>query len=67
MQAVVQIGVIALVLALVYTGFLFASAQGNEEKIKTARHALFWVVIGGLILLGAETIALIVDATAKAL
>lgn len=67
LHAVVQIGAVFLVLALVWVGFKFTQAQGNEEKIKEARHALFWVVIGGLILLGAELIAQIVAATAEQL
>jgi membrane protease YdiL (CAAX protease family) len=67
LQAIVQIGAVFLVLALVYVGFKFTQAQGKEEKIKEARHALFWIVIGGLILLGAEFIAQIVAATAEQL
>lgn len=67
MQAIVQIGAVFLVLALIYVGFLFTTAQGNEEKIKTARHALFWTVIGGLVLLGAEVIAQVVARTAAEL
>ncbi len=65
--AVVQIGSIFLVLALVWVGFLFVFAQGNEEKIKTARQALFWTIIGGLVLLGAQAISMVIQATAEAL
>jgi hypothetical protein len=67
LHAVVQIGSIILVLALVYTGFLFVAAQGNQEKISAARSALMWTVIGGLILLGAEAIGLVIQATGKTL
>jgi len=63
--AVVQIGSIILVLALVYVGFLFVVAQGNEEKIRDARSALLWTVIGGLILLGASAIGLVIESTAN--
>lgn len=62
--AIVQLAAIGLVLMLVWVGFLFVQAQGKEEKIKAARHTLYWVVIGGLILLGAQTISLIIEATA---
>lgn len=61
--AVVTIGSIVLVLALVYTGFLFVAAQGNEEKIRSAKGALMWTVIGGLILLGAQTIGMVIETT----
>ena len=67
LQAIVQVGAIFLVLTLVWVGVLFTQAQGNEEKIKNARQALFWTVIGGLILLGAESLALIISSTAAAL
>jgi hypothetical protein len=63
LAAVVKIGGIVLVLALVYVGFLFVAAQGNEEKIRNARSALMWTVIGGLILLGATAISAVITAT----
>ena len=65
--AVVKIGGVLLVLALVWVGFLFVAAQGSEEKIRDARSALVWTVVGGLILLGAQAISLAVQATAAAL
>jgi len=66
-DAVVQIGAIILVLAIIYVGFKFVAAQGNEEKIKEARAALVWTVIGGLILLGAEAISLVISETVEGL
>lgn len=65
--ALVYIGTIALVLAFVWTGVLFVMAQGAEEKIKDARRTLMWTLIGGLILLGAQGIAVIINATASTL
>jgi hypothetical protein len=67
LRAVVEIGTIILVLALVYVGFLFVVAQGNEEKIRNARSALLWTVVGGLILLGATAIKAVIEATVKTL
>ena len=67
LRGVVRLGSIILVLALVYTGFLFVVAQGNQEKISGARSALMWTVIGGLVLLGAEAIGLVISATVKTL
>ncbi len=52
---------------LVYVGFLFVAAQGNEEKIRSARSALVWTLIGGLILLGATAISKVIQATANTL
>ncbi|HRH24146.1 MAG TPA: pilin [Candidatus Paceibacterota bacterium] len=63
LKGIVQLGSILLVLALVYVGFLFVAAQGAEEKIRDARNALLWTVIGGLILLGATAISEVITAT----
>lgn len=65
--AVVQLGTIVLTLALIYVGFLFVKAQGKEEEIKNARNALMWTVIGGLVLLGAQTIGMVIASTVKSL
>lgn len=67
LDAVVQLGTILLTFAIVYVGFKFVAAQGNEEEIRSARTALMWTVIGGLVLLGAKTIGLVISATVKGL
>lgn len=67
LKAVVELGSLLLVFMLVYVGFLFVVAQGNEEKIRSAREALVWTVVGGLILLGAEAISLVIQSTAASL
>lgn len=67
LDAIVQIGTIVLTLAIVYVGFMFVRAQGNEEGIRTARSALMWTVIGGLVLLGAKTIGLVISSTVNTL
>ena len=64
---VVQIGTIILTMMLVYVGFLFVVAQGNPEKLQSAKSALVWTVIGGLVLLGATTIQLVIEGTVKSI
>jgi TrbC/VIRB2 pilin len=54
---VTQIGTIAIVVMVVYDGYLFVVARGNETKISEARQALLYTIIGALILLGAQAIA----------
>lgn len=61
------IGPIVIILMLVYVGFLFVTAQGNETQITKAKEALMWTIVGGLILLGAKAIALGIGATVQAL
>ena len=60
---VVTLGTIFLIFMMVYVGFLFVAARGNEEKIRSAREALIWTVIGGLILIGAQAISLVIQTT----
>ncbi len=67
LKFVVQIGSIVVILMLVYVGFLFVTARGNEGKITEARRALLWTVVGALILLGAQAIAMGIQATVQAL
>lgn len=64
---VVKIGTVFLTFMLVYVGFLFVSAQGNNEKLSTARSALLWTVVGGLLLLGAQAISMAISATVQSL
>ena len=67
LRAIVTLGSIVLTLAIIYVGFLFVKAQGNAEQISAARSALLWTVIGGLILLGAETVGLVIENTVESL
>ena len=60
---VMPIGGVVATLAIVYSGFLFVTAQGNPEKLTQARSAFFWAVVGGLILLGSWAIAAGIRAT----
>lgn len=67
LRAVVRIVGVLLVLAFVFIGFQFVAAQGNTEALSKARQNLMWTAIGAAILLGAEGIALVIEATARSL
>lgn len=67
LDGIINIGVVVITIMLVYCGFLFVVAQGNEEKIRDARSALLWTIIGALILLGAKSIQLVISATVDTL
>ncbi len=56
-----------VVLVIIYTGFLFVTAQGNPQKIQKARSALVWAVIGALIILGAQAFSIMISATVTSL
>lgn len=53
----VKIAIPILVLFMVYSGFKFVEAQGNEEKLKKAKQNFLYVIIGAFLILGAWTIA----------
>ncbi len=49
------VGVIALA-ALVYAGFLYLTAAGNEDQTKKAKNIIIWVVIGIIVIFSAYAI-----------
>lgn len=67
LDLVIQIGSVVVILMLVYVGFLFVVARGNDSKLTEAKKALLWTVVGALILLGASAIAKGIQATVQAL
>lgn len=64
---VIKIGSIVVILMLVFTGYKFVAAQGEPGKITEAREMLLWTVVGALILLGSQAIALGIEKTVQAL
>ena len=63
LRAVIFIGFPIVVLFIVYSGFLFITAQGNEEKIKTAKNTFYYTIIGVAIFLGSWVLAKLVEST----
>lgn len=60
---VLPIGAVAVVIAIIYSGFLFVTAQGNTAKLETAKKAFLWTAIGTIVLLGAWVIAQVIQNT----
>lgn len=67
LEGVIKIGMPIIVLAIIYSGFLFVSAQGNTEKLSEAKRSLLYTLIGAAILLGSWAIAQLITDTVKAL
>lgn len=63
LSAIVQIAIPFLVLAVMWVGFLFVAARGNPNKLADARQALFYTLLGALIILGAQTLSVILSGT----
>ncbi|MES2416250.1 MAG: hypothetical protein V4504_00955 [Patescibacteria group bacterium] len=67
LAGVLKIGIPIIALAIIYSGFLFVSARGNSEKLKTAKDALLYTCIGAAILLGSWALAQLISETILAL
>jgi len=50
-------------IAIIYSGFLFVTAQGNSEKLTKAKKALLYTIIGAALLLGSYVIATAIGKT----
>jgi hypothetical protein len=64
---IIRAGIPLVILALIYSGFLFVEAQGNPNKLITAKKTLLWTVVGSAVLLGAWTIVTILVNTVGAI
>ena len=60
---VLPIGSVVIVIFIIYSGFLFVTARGNESQLEKAKHILLYVVIGTAILLGSVAIAAAIKGT----
>lgn len=67
LQGALKIGVPIVALAIIYSGFLFVFAMGNPEKLKKAKDALLYTLIGAAILLGSWAIATLIVTTVRGL
>lgn len=57
------IGGVIAVLAFIYSGFLYVSAQGNAAQISKAHNALLYSAIGTALLLGAWVVSEVITGT----
>lgn len=64
---VIKIGIPLIAIAIIYSGFLFVTAQGKPGDIETAKRAFMYTLIGGAILLGAWAIAQLISDTVLSL
>ena len=67
LEFVVKVGTVIAVFAVIYSGFKFITAQGNDSKITEAKSIFFWTIIGALILIGAQVLSVVICNTANGL
>lgn len=49
---------------IIYSGFLFVFAQGNQEKLSRAKENFLWVILGSCLILGSWMFAELLASTA---
>ena len=64
---IMPIAAVFVVVWIIYAGFTYVTAQGNETKIKAAHQRLLWSLVGAVILLGAAGISAVVQNTVNGL
>lgn len=64
---VLPIGAVIAVLAFIWTGFMYVKAQGKPGEIEKANKSLLYTSVGTAILLGAWTIAELINGTVNQL
>ncbi len=64
---VLAIGIPVAAVFIIYAGFLFVTARGSEEQIKTAKTTLYWAIIGTALVVGAKVIATALQTTIQSL
>ena len=56
-SVVTYMAIPVIILALMYAGFMFITARGNWDKIRTATYNVSYVILGAALILGAYMIA----------
>lgn len=67
LKALALIALPIITLFFVISGFLFLTAQGNQEQLKKAKLNFLYVVIGAVLILGAWIIATLIAGTVSQL
>lgn len=58
-----QIGGVIIILGIIYSGFLFVTARGNQDELTKAKKAITYTVIGAIIVLGAWSFSVAIKNT----
>lgn len=65
LKAIVMVAMPIISLAIVYSGFLFVSAAGNQNELAIAKRSFFYVMTGAVLILGAWVLANLIGDTAQ--
>ena len=67
LQVVIIFAVPIIVFFVIYSGFLYVTAQGKPDQITKATKAFTWTIIGALIVLGAQILLIVITNTVNSL
>lgn len=56
-----------IVFFIIYAGFLYVTARGNQDTITQAHRALLYALIGGVLILGAKVLIEVIQGTVNAI
>jgi hypothetical protein len=66
LNMVIVISIPIVVFFIIYSGFLYVTAQGTPEKLQNANRSLMYAIIGGVVIVGSVVILEIVQNTVNA-
>lgn len=66
-EGIAQVGYYVVVLFVIYSGFKFVKARGNDKELADAKQTFLYTVIGAAILLGATLLANVISGTVEEL
>lgn len=64
---IVKIGIPVATIFIIWSGFLFLTAQGDEAQLTKAKKAFIWSCIGTAVLLGAWLLGVAINATIQSI
>ena len=67
LKVLVMVALPIISLFIVYSGFMFVIARGNEGMLNEAKKNFFYVILGSILVLGAWVIATLIGGTAAQL
>ncbi|MDH5442189.1 MAG: pilin [Candidatus Nomurabacteria bacterium] len=62
-DSLLVVGVPIVVLGLLYAGFLYVYARGDKTRLETAKKTLISVIVGAILILGAQVFARLIKET----
>lgn len=55
-----------IVFMIIYAGFLFVMDRGSDKNLAQAKRALLFAIIGGVLILGAQALLVVIQGTVDA-